>query len=135
MTNQEVKALPFTLNGIPSFNVVATGNAETDFDIGSLLALVYLKSLRANYDDSKQVPLNAPQLLNLVLPLASVAAYAEILGGFLSVIDIFLQPMSHAARNGLDAIDLNKILADIANPNLDGEIPSTFKNLTADLGE
>lgn len=135
MQNQAVKTLSFTLNGIPSFNVVATGNDKTDFDIGSLLAMVYLKSLRASYNELQPMPLNKPQIQNLVLPLASVAAYAEILGGFLSALDIFMQPISHAARNGLDSMNLENLLADITNPNLDGEIPSTFKNVIADLGE
>lgn len=133
MTNQEVKALPFTFHGV-SFDVVATGNADTDFNIGSIMSVLYLKIQRDNYNEAHPLPPNKVMLPEIVLMLANNAAFAEVLKGFLSALDVFLQPLSHAMRNGLDHLEVGNLVADISNPNFDADNPSALRNLALNLG-
>lgn len=134
MTNQEVKALPFTFHGV-SFDVVATGNADTDFNIGSIMSMLYLKIQRDNYNEAQPLPPNQVMLPEIVLTLASNAAFAEVLKGFLFALDVFLQPLSHAMRKGIDHLEVENLIADISNPNFDAENPSALRNLALNLGE
>lgn len=118
MTNQAVKALPFTFHGV-SFDVVATGNADIDFNIGSIMSVLYLKIQRDNYNEAQPLPPNQVLLPEIVLTLA---------------LDVFLQPLSHAMRNGIDHLEVENLVADISNPNLDAENPSALRNLALNLG-
>ena len=134
MTNQAVKTLSFTFHGV-SFDVVATGNADTDFNIGSIMSLLYIKIQRDNYNEAQPLPPNKVLLPEIVLRLASNADFSEVLKGFLLALDVFLQPLSHAARKGIDHINIENLIADIENPNLDVENPTALRNLAIDLGE
>lgn len=133
MTNQNLKTLSFTFHGI-SFDVVATGNADTDFNIGTLITVLYLKVQRDNYNEAQPIPPNQVLLPEIVLTLANAADFADVLRGFLFALDVFLQPMSHAMRGGLDTLEIDKLIADIANPNLDAEFPTSLK-VSPNLGE
>ena len=134
MTTKAVKTLSFTFHGV-SFDVVATGNADTDFNIGSIMSVLYIKIQRDNYNEAQPIPPNQPLLPEIVLTLANDAGFAEVLKGFLFALDVFLQPLSHAARNGLDHLEVDNLIADIENPNLDAEFPASLKTVAVDLGE
>lgn len=134
MTNQAVKTLSFTFHGV-SFDVVSTGNHDTDFNIGTLISVLYLKIQRDNYNEAQSLPPNQVLLPEIVLRLAANADFSEVLKGFLLALDVFLQPLSHAARNGLDHLKIENLIADIENPNLDVENPTTLRNLALNLGE
>ena len=134
MTTKAVKTLSFTFHGV-SFDVVATGNADTDFNIGSIMSVLYLKVQRDNYNEAQPIPPNQPLLPEIVLTLANDAGFSKVLDGFLFALDVFLQPLSHAARNGLDHLEVDNLIADIENPNLDAEFPASLKTVAVDLGE
>ncbi|MDD5216432.1 MAG: hypothetical protein PHQ03_12985 [Methylococcales bacterium] len=133
MTNQN-KVIPFTFHGV-AFDVVPTGNHDTDFNIGTLITVLYLKVQRDNYNEAQPLPHNKPLLPEIVLTLAHDADFSKVLDGFLFSLDMFLQPLSHAMRNGLDHLEIEKLIADIANPNLDDENLTSLKNLGLNLGE
>ncbi|MDD2865041.1 MAG: hypothetical protein PHC99_10045 [Methylococcales bacterium] len=133
MTNQN-KVIPFTFHGV-AFNVVPTGNLDVDFNIGALMSVLYLKVQRDNYNEAQPLPPNKPLLPEIVLKLAHDADFADVLHGFMFALDMFLQPLSHAARNGLDHLNIENLIADIANPNLDDENLTSLKNVALNLGE
>lgn len=115
MQYQDSKTLSITLNGV-SFDVATTGNADADFKIGNSMTLLYLKSLRDNFNEDAPLPPPPAQLQNIISELAKDAAFADIQRGFLVCLDIILQPMAHYMRPVLDKLSNDDLLADIANP-------------------
>ena len=99
------------------------------------MTVLYLKVQRDNYNEAQPIPPNKPLLPEIVLKLAHDADFADVLHGFMFALDMFLQPLSHAARKGLDSLDVDKLIADIENPNFDTENLTSLKNVVADLGE
>jgi hypothetical protein len=81
--------------------------------------LVYLKVLESSHDETNPIPPKQPLLPYIVNTLASNADCSDIMRGFLIAVDIFLQPTSHAAKDGLSHFELNDLLADIANPTVE----------------
>lgn len=127
MQNQAIKTLSFIFHGV-SFDVVATGNNDIDFNIGAIMNVLYLKIQRDNYNEVQPLPPNQVMLPEIILTLANNAYFAEVLKGFLFALDVFLQPLSHAMRKGIDHIKVENLIADISNPNLDGEFLTSLKS-------
>lgn len=132
MTNQN-KVIPFTFHDV-SFDVVPTGNLDVDFNIGTLMSVLYLKVQRDNYNEAQPIPPNKPLLPEIVLKLAHDADFADVLHGFMFSLDVFLQPLSHAMRAVVDHLKIENLIADIANPNLDAEFPTSLK-VALNLGD
>ena len=128
MQKQAVKTLSFAFHGV-SFDVVPTGNKDADFNIGTLITVLYLKIQRDNYNDTKPF-IPKPELLpDIIFQLATNADFVAVLKGFLFSLDVFLQPLSHTMRSSLDHLEVEKLITDIENPNhSDADYPASLKN-------